>query len=598
MRNGTGRIEIALKLLVFLFFGSVFFHLTMPIFDPDFWWHLATGRWMWQHGALVQEDPFNFVSFGSEEARRGFILKQYWLSQLLSYGVYSLAGFKGIIILRAAVITLMFYFLYRLMRREGAGLLLSLLLVYLAELVIVKEFSYVGDRPQMWTSLFAVLLIYILEGLKEKRQWAYASLPVLMFFWANMHGGFVLGDIIIAIYLVSGLVFRTAGASFVISTVLAMLISVLNPNGFAAFLSLLSTFFNIEAAEYWQAITETQSIFQHASIRGILGFLPFFSGLLILSLVSFSLNPKRILKEKKELVLLYVLVFVMGVQAIRYIVFFVTVASLITAINLRPAVSRWKVLEAKEIFRKVSVVLTSAMVLLMSGDLVASGYGRTALTRERPYHNNYEGAADFISRNRLRGRVFNDYTPGGYLIWRLAPDIKVFIDGRALSLKGFDLFREVVDSPFRPLSKYDITPLYIRALGSYNIDLVVLSGCDKASGMTIPLSYALINDDGWAIVYVDGGALVFMRNSPGNRGFIEKHRFPKTEGYRNILTMATAASRTRHAHRAPGLKLSFAIAYRGLGEKEEAQRWVNEYLRVRPNDYFAVELKRMIERMP
>jgi hypothetical protein len=597
MRNRTGRLEFARRLLVFLFFGSVFFHLTMPIFDPDFWWHLATGRWMWQHGTLIQEDPFGFVSFEGEEARRGFILKQYWLSQLLCYGVYLLAGFKGIVLLRASVITLMFYFLYRLMRREGTRLLPSLLLVYLAELVIVKEFTYVGGRPQMWTSLFAVLVIYVLEGVKQKRQWAYASLPLLMFFWANMHGGFVLGDIIIATYLAVGLVFRTAGASFVISTVLAMLISGLNPNGYMAFLGVLSTFFNIESAEYWQAITETQSLFQHASLSGIMEFLPFFSGLLVLSLVSFPLNLKRILWEKKELVLIYVLVFVMGVQSIRYIVFFATVASLITAINLGPVMSRWKGLEAKAIFRKVSVVITLALVLLMAGDLAASGYGRTSLKMERPYNSDYEGATDFISQNRLKGRIFNDYTPGGYLIWRLHPDIKVFVDGRALSLRGFDLFREIADNSFRPLSRYDITPLYIRALGSFDIELVVLSGCDKASGVTIPLSYALINDDGWAIVYVDGGAIVFMKDTSETRDFIEKHRLPKTKGYRNILTMAIAASRSIHAHRAPGLKLSFAIAYRGLGEKDKALRWIGEYLRVRPNDGFAVDLKRMIERM-
>ena len=597
MRNGTGRLESAQKLLVFLFFGSVFFHLTMPIFDPDFWWHLATGRWMWQHGTLIQDDPFGFVSMGPEEARRGFILKQYWLSQLLSYGLYLLTGFWGIVFMRASVLTLMFYFLYRLMRREGAGILLSLLLIYVAELVIVKEFTYVGDRPQMWTSLFAVLVIYVLEGLKEKRQWAYAVLPLLMFFWANMHAGFVLGNVIIAIYLAAGLIFRTAGATFIISTALAILISGLNPNGYIPFLSLLSTFINIETAEYWQAITETQSIFQHASLRGIMKFLPFFSGILILSLVSFPLNLKRTLWEKKELVLIYVLVFVMGVQAIRYIVFFVTVACLITAINLQPAINRLRVLEAKEIFRKASFVITSVLVLLMAGSLTASGYKRTSLKMEKPYNNDYKGAADFIRHERLSGRIFNDYTPGGYLIWRLHPDIKVFTDGRALSLKGFDLFRDIADNPFRPLSRYDITPLYVRALSSFEIDLVVLSGCDKASGVTIPLSYALINDNRWAIVYADSGAIVFMRDLPENRDFIEKYRLPKTRGYRNILTMAITASRSIHAHRAPGLKLSFAIAYKGLGEKDKALRWVNEYLRARPNDQFAVDLKRMIKRM-
>jgi hypothetical protein len=30
-----------------------------PVVDEDIWWHLATGRWVAEHHALPQADPFS-----------------------------------------------------------------------------------------------------------------------------------------------------------------------------------------------------------------------------------------------------------------------------------------------------------------------------------------------------------------------------------------------------------------------------------------------------------------------------------------------------------------------------------------------------------
>jgi hypothetical protein len=594
------RLDGLLKIAVILFFSALFLNLTMTVFDPDFWWHLASGRWMWQNKSLLHEDPFNFAVFPSESSlRRDFVLKQYWLSQLLFYAVYSIAGFKGIVLLRASVFTAMFYTIYRLMRGEGVGRLVSVPLIYLASMAVIKEFSYVGDKPQMWTSLISVILIYVLEHMKRGEKWTYYMLPALMVLWANMHAGFVLGDIIITIYLASAVVFRTGSKSFYVSTALALLLSGLNPKGYMAFLRVFSTMLNIESVRYLENIVESQSIFSHASLAGILKTLPFFSSLLIISLAAFALNIRNSGKMKRELVLLYVLVFLMGLKSIRYIIFFATVASFITAVNLRDVTAAVGRLAPKTMTLKKSFsVLAIVIILVLSADLAARGAGMTSLHKEKPYVNDYGGVVDFMKRTGLKGNIFNDYAVGGYLIWWLYPDIKVFTDGRAISYAGFDLFRHVVDRPQAPLSRYDHTPVYERALESFNMDIAVLPGCDKVSGTTIALSHTLIEDKRWAIVYADAHAIVFMRRTPANSMFINRHSLPDTAGYDNILAMAAAAARnSRHAQMMPGIKLSLAIAYKGKGNRAEALRWINEYLRLRPDDRAAVMLKYRIERM-
>ena len=46
------------------------------------------------------------------------------------------------------------------------------------------------------------------------------------------------------------------------------------------------------------------------------------------------------------------------------------------------------------------------------------------------------GAADFVIANDLKGNLFNTYFWGGYLIWRLGPERKVFVDGRNIDAQG------------------------------------------------------------------------------------------------------------------------------------------------------------------
>ncbi len=48
-------------------------------------------------------------------------------------------------------------------------------------------------------------------------------------------------------------------------------------------------------------------------------------------------------------------------------------------------------------------------------------------------------AFDFIEREKLPGNIFNGFSLGGYLTWRLFPEYRDYIDGRAVPF-GSDLF--------------------------------------------------------------------------------------------------------------------------------------------------------------
>ncbi len=110
---------LALLILLLTFFYS---YASRSLFDSDFWWHISTGRHILQHNTIPDTDPFSFTS-GLEEnknlypLRENFILKQYWLAQIIFYRIYDYAGAAGIIVLRALLLTLTIVFvLWRLQR--------------------------------------------------------------------------------------------------------------------------------------------------------------------------------------------------------------------------------------------------------------------------------------------------------------------------------------------------------------------------------------------------------------------------------------------------------------------------------------------------
>jgi hypothetical protein len=592
MSDTNVKYENLQKIFVLIFFATLFYSLTVPVSDPDFWWHLASGKWMWSNGTLVHGDPFTIdSSFKEVSLSRDFILKQYWLAQLVFYGSYTLAGFKGIIFLSSLVFTLMFYTSYRLMINEGVSRTVALILVYISVMVVVGEFNYIGTKPQMWSSLFSVVIILMLEALKKGKKWSYFATPILMLVWANLHGGFVLGDVMILLYCIGSLVSRSGSRQFYIVSILAVLLSGVNPNGFKAvvsvpFVATLVSYLNIESLQsiksVAESINELQSIFQHASIPGIVRGLPYFTTIFVLSLASFLLNIRNLRRFRAEHYLLYVMVFLMGLSSIRFIIFFTLIASFIATLNLK---SFWeKFAEGKTFIpQKFMVVALLAVVVLTSVKFASAGIKNSALDSDQLFLSPFEKAADFMKANNLKGNLFNDYNAGGYLIWRVAPEIKVFVDGRGLYGKIFDSYRVIVDNPFEAKN-------YVLGLHYFNIDMVMVPGCDKVSGTLIKLAVALLEDDNWALIYEDPESLIFIRNIPQNSDLIKRLTVPKLRGYRNIYALASI-SREGHAAKMPNWKLAVAVANEGVGNFVEASKWIDDYLKASPNDDYAKMVK-------
>jgi hypothetical protein len=187
---------------------------------------------------LPVPDPFAYTTasaapaYSDEAATRRFNLTHEWLAQAVWYLVYAAGGFPAVVLWKALLLTALCGFT-GYVARQRTGSWLWGVAATLAAAALAIEFA--KDRPSILTYVFTAAFISIFEG--RRRLWL---LPVLSILWANCHGGFFLGWMVCGAYCAEALLRRSADLRrILLSSGLAVLLSGLNPNGFATLATVL-----------------------------------------------------------------------------------------------------------------------------------------------------------------------------------------------------------------------------------------------------------------------------------------------------------------------------------------------------------------------
>ena len=647
-------INIILLILAVLCVFGIF---SGPISSADFWWHLKSGQYIYQTRSLPATDPFSYTTDWDTPdpqtlRNQNFTLKQSWLAQIFMYSIYRLFSFEGIIYLRAALLTILILLLYRSIRREGIGLHASLFLVLPAVIIFA---GFTPERPQLFSFLFFALMVFLLEGFRKKSLQSrrlkpaatlnfgdkssliqndllptvYHLLPtvVVMFLWANIHGGFFLGIILLSSYFFAELIKYTAkrfGPSLPLKSlkmlgltaVISSLCSLINPNGYNVFVVLMERRHGL----YRYLISETISTIEHVRL-GLFGpELIMFFLLLFLCLVFFFIHIRRMDLTDALTIILFT---GLSLYVFRLIPFFTPLAVLFVAryrlrfselpfggainrfchsgrsdssrssasdlsgISLsfpplsddssivspplrggergegvksigtpppypsplkgegdmkEPTLSKngnqsphWQII--------LSSLLSSILIFtLVQGNLFGGLISTNLLHRSEVVTGSKypQGAVKFLKETRIAGNMFNPLDWGGYLMWYLFPDYKVFIDGRGLRE---DVVVEA--SKIMAAVKNDLggMPEWKTYLEHYNVSMIITYSVEHFSGRLIPLLPALLNDPQWNLIYADEISLVFARETPENSDIIRNFQLPKEWIWHEVISEAQLKSR-------------------------------------------------------
>lgn len=578
LQNETTTLELIdrTEKYFFWFFGGafvlfLFFYGIRPIADPDFWWHLKSGAFMVESGGLLQFDPFTFSGDGVVSARELIILKGYWLWQITAYALYSFFGFYGIFLLNLLTIGAMAGVVTLELRRQQVSCAVIALLLTAGFFLVMT--TYALERPQVISFLFAAILVILLNRVREGGPLGW-SLPVLMLVWANTHGGFVVGDLILLCFAAGAVMQYRHDLPRLRHLLLWIAIgigaSLLNPNGALVF----SELFNFTQSNLITGVSEYQSTwvrFQKGSWLVVILWL-------LIALYGVGVGLSRRIYWPELIFALFLAYF--SAAYMRNIGFFAVAMLPAIGWHLQAGLSRrqWRI---PSLVSVVLLVSCASYLLWLSHGFWQGRQGVGPVKSIYP-----EKAITFLHESGLQGRMFNNYEYGGYLLWRLAPQIKVFIDGRGMEPHVFDEWKALSMASMR---KIDGHHEYEVLLNKYAIDYVIQPIYDN-DGHVQPLMKALLPKAEWVPIYLDTYVYILARMTPLNADAIATYRMDKKEfNTRLLLTY-------NYLCQANPQEVGYQVARAGmliyLGMYEEASAQVEAIRAIAPKDPSFLVLQR------
>ena len=170
-----------------------------PLADADIGWHIRAGEQILAAHSVPRVDSFSSTMHG----QAWFAWE--WLYDALLGVVHNSMGLNGVVWLAALLMATTFAILFRQLLARGAGLPVAVLLWLL---VLGASSIHVFARPHIVSWLFMLLWFIALERWEQGSApwWLRWFFPALMLLWVNLHGGWLLGMVVLAIYAVAAFV--------------------------------------------------------------------------------------------------------------------------------------------------------------------------------------------------------------------------------------------------------------------------------------------------------------------------------------------------------------------------------------------------------
>ncbi len=487
------KIWIALPFVFLLWAG-----LHTPFLVLDFWWHLKLGEVIVTTQSIPSTDLFSFTAEG-----RPFIA-QNWLAEVLLFLFYRVAGLEGLVIAGTALVLATLFLIHRISRRDVS----DVRVVAVADLLVVVGLMLCSNlRTQLFSFLFFAIAYWALDDFHRGRWKKLAVLPPLMLLWVNMHGAFVLGLLLFVVYLiavslpafVAGMVRETRdlllrGTMLLLLTALATLA---NPSGWRVYEYVAEVSRDPASRTYVQE-WQPPRIDEPEMLMAVFGPA-------VLVLVAIVVSRRRPPAIEVLLVLMFL---AFALNSRRNAIWFSIIAGPIFARQL--AQYPWGRLGAR--FRSSAVpsansrrMLNAAIVAVLAAlsavfspwvypHLGNEKLGTSLLDKRTPV-----AAVDFIESHGLFGRLFHPQIYGDYLIWRLWPRQKTFIDGRVHLFPA-----EIADGYIQAMNAME----WERWFDRWQIERVLLSKDE-------PDARALLMEVGespsWELLFEDNRSALFAR---------------------------------------------------------------------------------------
>ncbi|HTS49208.1 MAG TPA: hypothetical protein VMH05_14755 [Bryobacteraceae bacterium] len=510
--NGRGAVRLLPSLTDIAFLMPAVFLFTRMqgaksmLGDGDTGWHVRTGEWILANGRVPHQDIFSFTKSGEPW------YAWEWLWDTCFAWLYHHGGMASVVSASILVLCLTFALLYRLTLRHCRNPFLAIGATLLA--CACSALHWLA-RPHLFTLLFVVLWLMIIDRVYERGPRWLMLTPFLMILWTNVHGGFLAGFIILGGFVAGEILralFTPELASrrlaldrakwFILAGLACAAATLVNPYGYHLHAHIYKFF---SEPYHFQNVNEFQSISFHelwglylevALILGVLSALWFVARRRqFVPLVLVAGWGHLALYSARNIPLFGVVAAPVIAQALAEMLEGLETAPVAAwirrmAAGLREIASEFEVMDRPWRVHAASVA-GIALIALLVGSPAATGKLKPEYDPTR-----YPARALPLLRSNPYARIFTDDEWGDYLIYQLYPGHKVFVDGRS------DFYGQDFEEKYLDLMnvKYD----WQQYLDQYRINTIVLS-------TTAPLAGAIKESSRWRAVYDDTVAIVFLR---------------------------------------------------------------------------------------
>jgi hypothetical protein len=582
-------IDIAAAASVLVFTGLI---SLFAIRNNDIWWLLAVARRIVESKAFITEDPFTFTVTGTPWA------PQWYLSALVFYAVHAAASAWGLIFVRLLLVVAISTVVLRTLARIGVSWALASPVVLIALLNAHSRFLI---RAHLFEYLFLVLLVLFLLTSRERKGKSFFVFPVvLQLLWVNAHPSFMLGPVLVVMffgaewlagalsrhvpfirpYNESGYDWRRVGAL----VVLMLAACLVNPSPGL----FLTQPFGSEQRELVSHFTlEWRSPFDPALRHG--AFHPYYEIFLGLAAVAIVISIGRL---RLAPALLVAATAVLTFEAHRFRVEFalVSLPMIFVLLQASPVVesARRVITRGKNSMLAVrwAGIALSAVLIITALDRVSIG---EAVEDRYP-----ADAFDYVRAENIAHRPFHTVGHGSYLLWHLYGDRKSFIDGRNFSPS---LYWDFLSSQMKEESRRNVTD-------KYRLDAFVLPPIEKSDAGIQRVHRSLLRDDAFTLCYLDRHAWIYVKNNSVDAAWLAEngHRVyhPLTLHNRPMPDTEFLEARSE-LERAVGispsyvrLRVDLALVYLTIGDRRNAERQIEEALKIDPDNRTALDVRERI----
>jgi len=403
--------------LFLLFAISLIVHGQGQFGDTDPLWHIATGDLIRANQAIPMHDPWSFTAGNYPWINIS------WLWDVIFSWIHQELGWHGAIAANGMIIAIMIVFVFTNCIDRGGHWLAVCVALFAAS----SMFSMML-RPLQFSSMMVAIWLWILASTVRgqiRPIWLF-TLPLMMLAWVNIHGGFMVGLMLLGAFFLQTLFDKNyALAKPLFLTGVALVPALLcNPYGVQMYVMVLTQMHPVFApfAHEWQPlVTSFTNLHNYFYI------------------VAFPIltirRPLGVLPVERWLAYLW---FFLGLTSNRHLTMFAIISAPVVAASLQGYCMRMPPIHAEGILREsmlfvynrrivatLMLILCGLVVVLLPSPMAAHLFKSHAVAPP-----SLKPEIEFLQKNYPHVHLLNHYDLGGILIYETRGKIPVFVDPR------------------------------------------------------------------------------------------------------------------------------------------------------------------------